>query len=88
MSRCPSESLFGLPNNRDWIVALKLLSYVPFQLRLRQSKDWIMLSNADKGKVMHLVYSKKKLKCEMNGRNLEEITYERDLGIIVHNDLK
>ncbi len=88
MSRCPSESLLGLPNIPDWILALKLLSYVPFQLRLTQSRDWIMLFNVDKCKVMHLIYSKKKLKWEMNGRNLDEVTYERDVGIIVQDDLK
>jgi hypothetical protein len=37
---------------------------------------------------MHFGYNKRKSAYEMNGKDLEEISEERDLGVIVQQDLK
>ena len=52
------------------------------------SQDWLMLFNVDKCKVMHIGLNNSKAKYEMNGKYLEEVTEERDLGVIFQNDLK
>ena len=52
------------------------------------SQDWLMLFNVDKCKVMHIGLSNSKANYEMNGKYLEEVTEERDLGVIFQNDLK
>jgi len=41
-----------------------------------------------KCKVMHLGLNNIKAKYEMNGKYLEEVVEERDLGVIIHSDLK
>jgi ribonuclease P/MRP protein subunit RPP40 len=52
------------------------------------SADWLMLFNVDKCKVMHFGYNNSKSTYGMNGKDLEEISEERDLGVIVQQDLK
>jgi ribonuclease P/MRP protein subunit RPP40 len=52
------------------------------------SADWLMLFNVDKCKVMHFGYNNSKSTYKMNGKDLEEISEERDLGVIVQQDLK
>ena len=52
------------------------------------SQDWLMLFNVDKCKVMHMGLNNSKANYEMNGKYLEEVTKERDLGVIFQNDLK
>jgi ribonuclease P/MRP protein subunit RPP40 len=52
------------------------------------SQDWQMLFNVDKCKIMHLGYNNSRAKYEMNGKYLEEVTEERDLGVIMRSDLK
>ena len=47
-----------------------------------------MLFNVDKCKVKHMGINNVKAKYEMNGKYLEEVTEERDLGIILQSDLK
>ena len=47
-----------------------------------------MLFNVDKCKVMHIGINNSKANYEMNGKYLEEVTEERDLGVIFQNDLK
>ena len=42
-----------------------------------------MLFNVDKCKVMHIGYKNVKATYEMNGKPLEEVTEERDLGVIL-----
>jgi hypothetical protein len=42
-----------------------------------------MLFNVDKCRVMHFGYNNSKSTYEMNGKDLEEISEERDLGVIV-----
>jgi hypothetical protein len=44
------------------------------------SEDWLMLFNVDKCKVMHLGSNNGKAKYVMNGKLLEEVIEERDLG--------
>ena len=46
-----------------------------------------MLLNVDKCKVMHIGLNNNKAKYEMNVY-LEEVTDERDLGVVLQNDLK
>ncbi len=45
------------------------------------SQDWLMLFNVDKCKVMHIGLNNSKANYEMNGKYLEEVTEERDLGV-------
>ena len=52
------------------------------------SHDWLMLFNIDKCKVMHIGHNNSKAKYEMNGIFLEEVTEERDLGVIMQNNFK
>jgi len=52
------------------------------------SHEWLMLFNIDKCKVMHLGLNNVKAKHEINGKYLEEVTEERDLGVIMQSDLK
>ena len=47
-----------------------------------------MLFNVDKCKVMHLGINNTKVNYELNGITLEEVTEERDLEVVVQNDLK
>jgi len=47
-----------------------------------------MLFNVDKCKVMHIEHSNYKAKYAMNGTFLDEVTVERDLGVIMQSDLK
>ena len=47
-----------------------------------------MLFNVDKCKVMHFGINNIKVNYELNGKTLEEVTEERDLGVVVQNDLK
>ena len=52
------------------------------------SEEWLMLFNTDKCSVMHFEYNNEKHKCVLGGRELKELTVERDLGILVQDDLK
>jgi len=51
------------------------------------SEDWLMLFNVDKCKSMHIGNNNGKAKYEMNGKLLEEVIEERDLGVIMQNDM-
>jgi len=48
------------------------------------SQDWQILFDVDK--VMHIVHRNYKAKYEMNGTFLDEVTEERDLGVIMQSD--
>lgn len=52
------------------------------------SSDWQMLFNASKCSVVHMGYNNVKSNYSMNGTNLKASTHERDLGVIVSDDLK
>mgnify|MGYP003422120574 FL=1 len=52
------------------------------------SDDWMMLFNADKCKVMHFGYNSTEADYKIYDKNLDVTKEERDLGIIIQNDLK
>ena len=52
-----------------------------------RSEKWQMLFNTSKCKVMHIGKSQKKYPYYMNNQQLEEVTQEKDLGILISNDL-
>ena len=47
-----------------------------------------MLFNVDKCKVMHIGYNNRHFDYLMRGNKLESVNEEKDLGIIVSDDLK
>jgi len=47
-----------------------------------------MLFNADKCKVMHMGFNNKQAKYDINGIQLECVLEEKDLGVIISEDLK
>ena len=52
------------------------------------SKEWHVLFNANKCKVMHVGYDNKKAKYDMNDVKLECFSDEKDFGVIISEDLK
>jgi hypothetical protein len=52
------------------------------------SKEWLMLFNVDKCRVMHLGYANGEAEYRMNGRCLQAVTEDVDLGVTVQSDLK
>ena len=52
------------------------------------SEDWLMMFNIEKCKVMHI--GNKNVKCQysMGGQFLQVVTEEKDLGVIITDDLK
>ena len=52
------------------------------------SEIWQMRFNVSKCKVMHLGPGNMLWKYSMGGRHLDEVSEERDLGVIISNDLK
>ena len=58
------------------------------KLLVNWSKDWQMLFNVAKCKVIHFGSRNAEADYSMEGSNLESITEERDLGILIHNSLK
>ena len=52
------------------------------------SDRWQMSFNVDKCKVMHFGKNNAKAEYKMNEQKLAEITEEKDLGVIISNDLK
>ena len=51
-------------------------------------KDWRMLFNVKKCKVLHIGHNNAYCNYSMNGEILQSVTEETGLGIIVSNDLK
>ena len=56
--------------------------------RVSWSKDWQMLFNVGKCKVMHFGYSNPHADYDMQGIYLESVFEEKDLGVTMSNDLK
>jgi len=54
----------------------------------RWSEEWQMLFNFDKCKVMHIGKENQNLSYYMDGKQLEDVNQEKDLGIIITDDLK
>ena len=52
------------------------------------SNEWLMLFNIDKCKVMHIGYNNAQADYVMEGNTLNVVTEERDLGILVQNNMK
>jgi len=52
------------------------------------SKKWQMLFNVDKCKVMHIGYDNMKTEYLMDGVKLEHVKEEKDVGVIISEDLK
>ena len=52
------------------------------------SKEWLMLFNQDKCRVMHIGFNNTRAEYTMDGFKLEDTNEERDLGIIMQEDLK
>ena len=52
------------------------------------SKEWQMIFNVEKCKVMHMGYNNEHAEYVMNNVKLECVTDEKDLGVIVSDDLK
>lgn len=51
-------------------------------------KKWQMVCNGEKCKVMHVGNKNRKSKYELQGKELQVITVEKDLGVLCTNDLK
>ena len=52
------------------------------------STTWQLLFNLDKCKILHIGKNNKKHEYWMNGKLLESITEEKDLGVLIDKDLK
>ena len=52
------------------------------------SKDWLMLFNTDKCKVMHLGYNNRQIAYFMSDDVLNSVTEEVDLGVTIQDSLK
>ena len=52
------------------------------------SRDWQMLFNVKKRKVPHIGHNNEHHDYIMNGENLQTVSEETDLGIIISSDLK
>ena len=54
----------------------------------RWADEWKMVFNADKCKVMHLGRANQKMEYEMGGVKMKVTEMEKDLGVLISNDLK
>ena len=52
------------------------------------SKNWQMPFNLDKCKVMHIGYKNQNVKYTLQGKEIQSVEQEKDLGVIISNDLK
>ena len=52
------------------------------------SEDWLMLFNYDKCKVIHFGKNNVNADYVLGGNILEAVNFERDLGVVIQNDLK
>ena len=74
--------LFGVVTNADGVEKMRTDLY-----RLCEwSKEWLMLFNFDKYKVIYLGVSNENVGYFMNNRQLETVVGERDLGIVMQNN--
>ena len=58
------------------------------KLLVKWSEEWQMLFNVDKCNVMHFGYNNTEAKYKMDNMELESVDEERDLGVIIQNNLK
>ena len=52
------------------------------------SKKWLLRFNPKKCKALHLGHNNPKFKCTMEEQVLDETFMEKDLGVLISNDLK
>ena len=52
------------------------------------SREWQMLFNVDKCKVIHAGTRNQGFKYEMGGNELEEVEFEKDVGVLIHKSLR
>jgi hypothetical protein len=52
------------------------------------SKEWLMLFNVEKCKVMHIGFGNKRARYMMDGVQLQEAREEMDLGVLVQDNVK
>ena len=52
------------------------------------SKKWQMPFNLDKCKIMYIGHKNKNEKYELLGKEIESVQQEKDLGVVITNDLK
>ena len=52
------------------------------------SREWQMLFNVEKCKVIHAGVRNQGFKYEMGGRELEEVEFEKDVGVIMHKSFR
>ena len=72
-----------IQNNQDTILLQEDL------LKLENwSKDWLLKFNTDKCKIMHFGIKNPKCEYKLNDQVLSETLLERDLGVLISNDLK
>jgi hypothetical protein len=76
--------LFGRVNTEDEAAGLQR----DMDTLCTWASDWQMKFNVEKCKTMHIGFANKGFTYSMNGHKLEEINNEKDLGIIIRNDLK
>ena len=85
MSKFADDTKMGI--NADSDAAVKQL-----QEDLRKvgewSKKWQMPFNLDKCKIMHIGHKNKNEKYELLGKEIESVQQEKDLGVVITNDLK
>ena len=76
--------VFGIVNNSDDSRRLQQdLSNL-----LQWTRDWQMLFNVEKCTVLHIGKENQQFSYYMDGRELEKRSEEKDLGVIITNDLK
>ena len=52
------------------------------------AKKWQIKFNVDKGKVMYAGYQNTEFEHELNGKWLNDVCSENDLGVIINKDMK
>jgi len=78
------------PYQRLFLYPCKYLLQYDLNALLQWSKDWQMLFNVDKCKVMH--FGRNNLKMDyrptLDGKVVDVVRKEKDLGVVLLNDLK
>ena len=52
------------------------------------AQKWQMAFNSDKCHILHMGKQNQKFKYQLGGEDLEAVSFEKDVGILVSNDLK
>ena len=75
-------SLVPPPSSFSFLFPLFLLSLGEW------SKKWQMPFNLDKCEIMHIGHKNKNEKYELLGKEVESVQQEKDLGVVITDDLK